>query len=94
MEGSFVEENFCNCLTSAFDHAVLMGERITDCMLFGESIHNRLQICETDCEIIYVDDKKASMFSGNWIRQNDTYGTYRNKDVQVWNFMLNTNIKN
>ena len=82
-EGTFDEENFCSCLTSAFDHAVLMGERISDCILFGESIHNRLQICDTDCETLFVNDQVTDTLTGNWVRENDAYGVYKNENVDV-----------
>ena len=48
-----------------------MGESIKDCVLFGETIENRLQICENDCDSLYVDDQINGVFTGVWDRTDD-----------------------
>ena len=39
--GTFDPVSTCTCLTAAYEKAILMGETIQDCMLFGESLANR-----------------------------------------------------
>ena len=76
MEGTFDHDHLCACLSSAYENAILMGERIQNCMLFGFSIENRVQMCDHDCDAVHIQQYSIigeRDFTGNWDRAVNSY---------------------
>ena len=53
-----------------------MGETILNCDLFGETIYDRLQLCNSECSIVNVADS-TSEFEGQWVRSATDVGLYQ-----------------
>ena len=53
-----------------------MGETILNCNLFGETILDRIHLCNSECSVVSITDS-LSIFEGNWIRSTNDDGIYQ-----------------